>query len=192
VTEQPDEVGPLREAAADTSAAIEQVVERFSALIRQSAGRHGLAPHEQDATVQEVRIRLWKALGTGENIRSTPASYVYRTTVSAVVDYIRRRRAKREETLETTLVGEPPARRSDEADARVRASDVESAVERALGTLPGPRQAVVRLHLAGYDRFEIADLLGWTEAKTRNHLYRSLEIMRIQLAREGLDPGQRE
>jgi hypothetical protein len=30
--------------------------------------------------------------------------------------------------------------------------------------------------------------LGWTEAKTRNHLYRSLEIMRSHLKREGLDP----
>ena len=54
------------------------------------------------------------------------------------------------------------------------------------------QQAVVRLHLAGYDRFEIADLLGWTEAKTRNHLYRSLEKMRARLAREGFDPGRQE
>jgi DNA-directed RNA polymerase specialized sigma24 family protein len=64
--------------------------------------------------------------------------------------------------------------------------------QRALHTLPEARQAVVRLHLAGYDRFEIADLLGWTEAKTRNHLYRSLETMRTQLMREGFDPGRSE
>lgn len=175
--------------ADDTSAALEHVVQRFAAFILQTAGRHGLSPDEQDAAVQEVRIRLWKALETGENIRSAPASYVYRTTVSAVVDYIRRRRARREEALDTAAV-EPLASRSDEADSRTRASDVEGAVERALAALPSARQAVVRLHLAGYDRFEIAELLGWTEAKTRNHLYRSLELMRSHLAREGLDPGR--
>ena len=175
--------------ADDTSAALELVVERFTGFIHQTAGRHGLSPDEQDSAVQEVRIRLWKALETSENIRSAPASYVYRTTVSAVMDFIRRRRARREEALETTPI-EPTARPSDETDARVRAVDVENAVERALGTLPDARQAVVRLHLAGYDRFEIADLLGWTEAKTRNHLYRSLELMRMHLKREGLDPGR--
>jgi RNA polymerase sigma factor (sigma-70 family) len=175
--------------ADDTSAALEHVVERFAGFIHQTAGRHGLSPDEQDAAIQEVRIRLWKALETSENIRSAPASYVYRTTVSAVVDFIRRRRARREEALEAPHAVEPLARRSDEADAKARAGDVESAVERALGTLPAARQAVVRLHLAGYDRFEIADLMGWTEAKTRNHLYRSLELMRIHLKREGLDPG---
>lgn len=175
--------------ADDRSAALEHVVQRFAGFIHQTSGRHGLTPDEQDAAVQEVRIRLWKALDTGENIRSAPASYVYRTTVSAVVDFIRRRRARREESLTAGTI-DPPANRSDEADARARAGDIERAVERALGTLPTARQAVVRLHLAGYDRFEIADLLGWTEAKTRNHLYRSLESMRSHLAREGFDPGR--
>lgn len=174
--------------ADDQSAALEHVVQRFAAFIQQTAGRNGLSADEQDAAVQEVRIRLWKALETSENIRSAPASYVYRTTVSAVVDFIRRRRARREEGLDDKGVVEPVAKRSDEADARSHAGDIERAVERALGTLPAARQAVVRLHLVGYDRFEIADLMGWTEAKTRNHLYRSLELMRTQLKREGLDP----
>lgn len=175
--------------ADDPSAALEHVITRFAAFIQQTAGRNGLSPDDQEAAVQEVRIRLWKALETSENIRSAPASYVYRTTISAVVDFIRRRRARREDTLDEQGAVVPLARRSDEADARARAGDIERAVERALATLPAARQAVVRLHLSGYDRFEIADLLGWTEAKTRNHLYRSLELMRTQLKREGVDPG---
>ena len=176
--------------AGDSSAALEHVIQRFAAFIRQTAGRNGLSPDELDAAIQEVRIRLWKALETSENIRSAPASYVYRTTMSAVVDFIRRRRARREETLDEAGAVEPSARRVDEADSRAIAGDIEGAVERALATLPAPRQSVVRLHLAGYDRFEIADLLGWSEAKTRNHLYRSLELMRTHLKREGVDPGQ--
>ena len=40
---------------------------------------------------------------------------------------------------------------------------------------------VVRLHLAGYHRDEIARLLNWTEAKTRNLLYRGLADLRKQM-----------
>jgi DNA-directed RNA polymerase specialized sigma24 family protein len=43
-------------------------------------------------------------------------------------------------------------------------------LHRALGLLAESRRAVVRMHLAGYDRDEIAELLGWSEAKTRNLL----------------------
>jgi RNA polymerase sigma-70 factor (ECF subfamily) len=48
---------------------------------------------------------------------------------------------------------------------------------------------VVRMHLAGYERHEIADLLGWTEPKTRNLLYRGLSDLRQILESWGIRPG---
>ena len=44
------------------------------------------------------------------------------------------------------------------------------------------------MYLAGYDREEIAELFGWTEAKTRNLLYRGLADLRARLADAGLTP----
>jgi RNA polymerase sigma factor (sigma-70 family) len=177
--------------ARNLSASIDGVVGRFRALIEQTAARHGLSAPECDEAVQDVRIRLWKALSTGQNIESAPASYVYRATISAVIDYIRRRRARREDELDTLPAAETPAaRHGDEADTTVGESDVAGAVDRVLASLPEVRQAVLRLHLAGYDRLEIARLLGWTEPKTRNHLYRGLATIREELARMGFGPGR--
>jgi RNA polymerase sigma-70 factor (ECF subfamily) len=42
------------------------------------------------------------------------------------------------------------------------------------------------MHLAGYPREEIARLMGWTEAKTRNLLYRGLADLRERLTAEGI------
>jgi RNA polymerase sigma-70 factor (ECF subfamily) len=54
------------------------------------------------------------------------------------------------------------------------------------------RRAVVRMHLAGYERHEIGDLLGWTEAKTRNLLYRGLADLREILESWGIGPASAE
>ena len=50
------------------------------------------------------------------------------------------------------------------------------------------RRVVVRLHLAGYDREEIGRMLGWSEPKTRNLLYRGLADLREVLERVGVTP----
>ncbi len=59
-------------------------------------------------------------------------------------------------------------------------------IARAVDALPEARRAVVRMHLAGYERGEIAALLGWTDGKTRNLLYRGLADLRALL-----DPNSR-
>ena len=45
------------------------------------------------------------------------------------------------------------------------------------------------MHLVGYIRKEIARLMGWTEAKTRNLLYRGLGDLRQELKGRGVSPG---
>ena len=167
----------------DLSQAIEEVCTRFGALVRHAGRRHGLAPEVLDEVAQEVRIRLWRSLGTGEKIRGAPASYVYRTAVSAALDLLRRRRARggiacvdRAARLEGL---------SDEArlpGAVLDDEELSRQVSQAVEWLPLARRVAVRLHLAGYDRDEIAALAGWTEAKTRNLLYRGLADLRELLA----------
>jgi RNA polymerase sigma-70 factor (ECF subfamily) len=55
------------------------------------------------------------------------------------------------------------------------------------GLIPA-RRSVVKMYLAGYGREEIADLLGWTEPKTRNLLYRGLADLREALTEMGIGP----
>ena len=77
------------------SPALEAVVTRFAGMVRSVGWRHRLSDHDVDEVMQQVRIRLWQAQGDSEQISRSPASYVYRTAVSAALDLLRRRRAHR-------------------------------------------------------------------------------------------------
>lgn len=166
---------------------------RFESMLRSIGRRRGLGEVDLDELAQEVRVRLWRALAEGEKIEQVRTSYVYHTTMTAALDLIRRRRSSREDPLE--------ARQEEEAgtgvdvlvaagrpDDELEWAELGARIERAIAELSPPRDVVVRLHLSGYDRFEIAELLGWTEPKVRNLIYRGLADLRAALAQEGIGP----
>lgn len=172
----------------DASRAVEQTVGSFAGLIRRVAWRHRLQDSDIDELLQDLRIRLWHAAERGEKIEALPASYVYQAAVSAALDGVRRRRAQRYELsvpLEENL--ESAAMATDARDP-VAASELAQQVAAAISSLHETRRPVVRMYLAGYSREEIADLLGWSEAKTRNLLYRGLADLRARLSEAGIEP----
>ncbi len=198
VDQQPPDSRPQATAAepqepgSDASRALEHVVNRFDAFVRRSARRHGLQGDEVDEVVQELRVRMWKSLGTAELIRRAKASYIYRAAISASIDIIRRRRTRRAESHSLDDdIAESVADTRHRADAPLEEHEVARAVHRAIALLAESRRAVVRMHLAGYDREEIAELLGWSEAKTRNLLYRGLADLRQVLDSWGVRPAGR-
>ena len=170
----------------EPSAAIEAAVHRWGALIRRAAVRHGLAGPDIDEVIQDLRIRLWRAIGRPSEKNPTDSpSYVYRAAMSAALDLIRRRRAGplgRPVSLELvsdalpTRGGEP----SDDEAAQI------SALARALERLLTERRIAVRLHLEGKSRADISALTGWSEARTRNLLYRGLADLKAILSEEGI------
>jgi len=184
------------------SPAIEAVLMRFAAMVRRVGIRHGLSESDVDEVFQEVRIRLWRARAeganraldtapagpaTGEQISSVGSSYLYRTAVSAALDVLRRHRRPREDALED--VGQEPAAPSRrEPEQSLESSELAQQVARAIDTITPSRRPVVRMYLAGYTREEIASLLGWSEAKTRNLLYRGLADLRERLTEQGIGP----
>lgn len=168
---------PTPRDADPVSGALEQLFQRYTAIVRQVALRHNLAEADVDEVIQDVRIRIWRALSTGEKIAQAPASYVYRAACSAALDLIRRRRARfcelarQEVRLCSTVTPEEVLEEHELAEN----------LERAAASLVRPRRVVVRMHLRGYHRHEIAEILGWSEAKTRNLLYRGLADVRARL-----------
>ena len=173
-----------------TRASLESVISDFADMVRRVAWRHRLADADVDEVMQEVRIRLWRSHGTGseesEQITRAPASYVYRTAVSAALDLLRRRRAQRTGVTvpleeEDAAVGEARG-----PEGELEASDLAEQVTRAIETIPASRRPAVRMYLAGYPREEIAELMGWTEGKTRNLLYRGLADLRERLTEQGI------
>jgi len=162
------------------SPVLDRLVSRYAATVREAARRHDLSEDDIDEVFQEVRIRIWRALSTREKISVTPASYVYRTAVSAALDLIRRQRARREDCIEL-LGASLQAGASTQPDLAVEEAELASRLGRALAGLTPSRRVVLRMHLAGYHRNEIAEFLGWTEAKTRNLLYRGLADLKARL-----------
>jgi RNA polymerase sigma factor (sigma-70 family) len=168
------------------SPALEAVVARYAGMVRGVGWRHRLSDAEVDEVMQQVRIRLWQARGEREQISRAPASYVYRTAVSAALDLMRRRRAQRVD--QTISVDDPgaslPAKRNPHDELAY--SELSRQVAQAIDDIPASRRAVVRMHLAGHPREEIANLLGWSEAKTRNLLYRGMDDLRERLTQMGV------
>ena len=135
--------------------------------------------------IQDVRIRLWTAL-SGEREIAQLASYLRTTVVSAVIDALRRRTARREDPLEdagdaiAAQVGESPERGADRSQ-RVRIAQA------AIAALPARRRAPAQLLLQGFTTQEIATMLGSTEATARNLAYRGVEEVREALRAKGIE-----
>ena len=174
----------------DLSTAIEAVVSRFATMVRSVGARHRLSDADLDEVMQEVRIRLWRADPRGEQVGSIGASYVYRTAVSAALDLLRRRRAYAADRTDSVEDHSQRLATGQPASTDVEIRELSDRILDAVGTLQPARRAVVRMYLSGYEREEIAELLGWTEAKTRNLLYRGLADLRGRLTEMGITPGE--
>ena len=166
---------------------LEAHLDRYASRVRAAASRYRLGGAEVDEVIQEVRIRLWQALKEGGNIAQAPASYVYRTAVSAAIDMIRRRRARREVDLQPEIpTGDRREGAARAADITAEENELADIVNQELATLPQDRALAVRMHLTGYPREEIASLLRWSEARTRHLIYRGLEQLRTRLRARGI------
>ena len=171
------------------SAALESVVAKFSGMVRQVAWKHRLSDADVDEVMQEVRVRLWRAHQSAERsseqIANAPASYVYRTALSAALDLLRRRRARRSDQM-VELDEERGEATTSGPEIDLEATELAGQVARAIDMIPASRRPVVRMYLAGYPRDEIAALMGWSDAKTRNLVYRGLADLRERLVEMGV------
>jgi RNA polymerase sigma factor (sigma-70 family) len=172
------------------SGTLESLLLRYRESVQRIGRRHGLSDQLLDEAIQELRIRLWRAFPGSDQLAAVSPGYLYRAAVTAALMVIRRRRAKRESGVEMTAhFEETIAARVAQPDQAFDESELAERLARTVDELPAARQAVVRLHLQGYHRDEIAGLLGWSEAKTRNLLYRGLDDLRALLAKRGIGPG---
>jgi RNA polymerase sigma-70 factor, ECF subfamily len=169
------------------SAALEETIGRFRGLILSVGRRHGLEETDVDEVLQDVRVRLWHRRGDPETLRGLGASYVYRTAVTAALDALRRRRARRTGRDAVQPLDEATAA-TDGPDVGAEGGDLADRVFRRVAQLLPSRRPVVRMYLAGYERDEIARALGWSVGKVRNLLSRGLADLRALLERDGIGP----
>ena len=162
------------------SRALSRLADEFASVVRRVGHARGIDPGDFDLLLQEVRVRLWKSGASSEKLEGLGSSYVYRVAMSAAIDLLRQRRARREETLEHAGVTSSAALRIEQVDLAEQ-DDLAQRMRRAFDGMAGNRRIVVQLHLEGYERTEISTMTGWTEAKVRNLLYRGLDDLRAAL-----------
>lgn len=173
---------PPRDSISDE---LESLVLRFARFAGRIAHDRGLHQEDLDELLQELRVRFWRARKDG--LRDLSAGYVRRTAISAALDIIRRRRVDRNVSLDEDQAGAQPltARAAGPAEL-LDQSELAQRVALAVDGLAPPRRAAVRLYLDGYRREEIAELLHWSDARTRNLLYRGLADLRAVLLAQGI------
>ena len=180
----------------ETESRLNAILDEYGAFLRRTITHFcpkDLGIHFKDIE-QDARLRLWRALQSEREIRD-PASYLYRIAMTATLDAVRRIKAKREEQLrlvedEYEDEGAPLALFSDpnrSPEAEAGRKQLAGKVRTALSRLSDNRRRAVGLYLEGMASQEIATLLGWSEPKARNLLYRGLSDLRAQLRAEGIE-----
>src|SRR5262245_21491034 len=171
------------------------VVEEFGVMLRRAIVRY--CPRDKglqfDDIEQEARMRLWRALQDEREVTNY-ASYLYRIAATATIDAMRRLQARHEEQLHVLvddaddaplMLVSAPVKDSPErlAESREALRNVMSVVAR----LPDEQRRAVGLYLQGMTSQDVADLMAWSEPKSRNLIYRGLKELRKSLREEGIE-----
>lgn len=168
------------------------IVEEYGKLLRDVISN--LCPKDMgldfDDIEQEARLKLWRAIKSEREIRNLP-SYVYRIAFTTTIDAMRKVQDRREEQMQLIETEEEPVLQiaSEEAlpDQLAEQQQLIEKVEQALALLPPDRRRVVGLYLGGMTSREIGEILGWSEPKARNLLYRGLKTLRKYLRLAGVE-----
>ena len=113
------------------------------------------------------------------------APYLWRVANHAVIDEIRRRTPRREESMpEAEVASDGP----DDPERRLSGQRIREGVADCLEEAAEDRRAALNLYLQGLKVPEIARALGWDRKRAENLVYRGLTDLRACLEMKGLRP----
>ena len=150
-----------------------------------------LADHAQDIA-QAALAKVVALDNAAEGKRPLTTFYLHKVAHSALVDEIRRRKRRREVSIEAASDGgeearpfEPKAHGDPESHASYR--HLGATIRACLAGAKRDRRLAVTLYLQGHSVPETARILGWDAKRTENLVYRGLADLRQCL----LDKGHR-
>jgi len=168
----------------------EQLIEEMLPVLR--AAVHRNCPewmrNSVDDLVQEAGIRLLEIIRRDEGKRVLSSSYIWRTGYSVVIDEIRRRRRRKEHSLEEKHVAHLAVAETGDPERLAESEMAGKAVRDCLSRLAEARRRAVVLRLLGHGVREISSLLEWSYKRAENLVCRGMEQLRACLTGKGIHP----
>ena len=155
----------------------------------------GIAGPEREDIEQEIKLKLWKMVRRGKDIRNLK-SYLGRMVYTTALDVIAKR--GHHVSLDNLPVEGRSAALGDDGrpgpEALAERSQMRDRIRAAMDGLPERRRAVLELHLTGQDIEQMAGRLGWSSHRVRHLLYRGLGDVRKKLEGGRIEskPGERK
>jgi len=154
------------------------LIEKYEKLMRAFIGRHSYGHNSLDADdlLQESKIRLWKVLENGHDIKFL-ASYIKKIVDSIVLNHLK------EIHKERSFIHSEELRKFYEKHFLENRSDddkeeMEDVVRTTIDSLVGSRRIVLNMTISGFSIQEIAEMKKWTLKKTYNLYERGLKDLK--------------
>lgn len=171
------------------SRALEQLYDRYSAVVCRMALRILKNQELAEDVVQEVFWRVWRRSGSFERERGRVAQWLFGVAHNLCIDELRRMRARPisvYEDVEHPLIQQLPDERIDVVGAAWR-SEQRRVIVDALGQLPvAQRQAVELAYFGGLSHQEIAVRLNRPLGTIKTRVRLGLHKLRVVLTSSGL------
>jgi RNA polymerase sigma factor (sigma-70 family) len=155
------------------------LIDRYAGLMRKTLRQIDQRMPEADLEEleQDVRLKIWQALSVEGNF-DKPAAFIRKVIVNVSIDAARKRIVRGSEFEHVEIseleLGQDPGTHAMEIRA-----ELAGLCKKLQAENPEAAQAL-GLYLQGFTTEEIGALLGWTEAKARNIVYRFLEQVRVK------------
>lgn len=154
-----------------------QLIERFAGLMRATLRQidHRMIEADLQELEQDIRLKLWQTLVAEGNF-DKPAGFIRKVVVSVSIDAARKRLVRGGDS-EHVEISDVEIADLDRDQAMEMRGELQALATRLTREAPESAQ-VLSLYLQGFSTAETGTLMGWTEAKARNVLYRYLDEIR--------------
>ena len=165
---------------------IERILEALAPYLKSELSGLGYSPHspDRDDLLQEVRIRIWKALeNKGGDIQYINA-YVKKVVFSVFINEVNRLR--RERQLISVAENEHCLNNPVKTDYAGPNDVMREKIIESLLALGGTKRRVIELRMEGFTFAEIALINHWSLRKACNAYYRGIGELKRNLAKKGI------
>jgi RNA polymerase sigma factor (sigma-70 family) len=165
---------------------IEQILEALAPLLRSELNilGHSAQSTERDDLLQEIRLRIWKALRDKNGEIEFMGAYVKKVVFSVFINEVNR--IRQEQKLISVAGHKYRLENAGEADCPGSDNDMRQMVIESLAELGKTKQRVIRLRLLGFTFAEIALISHWPLRKVCSLYYRGIGELKNRLNARGI------